>query len=144
MAGRFDHGTEMTVDGSAVGGLLDIPLPAASIEEIESTDMDSGGVREYLAGLEDPGTMEFQCRYIPGDVGQAALVTARGTGATVAVVINLPDPATGAPGAGEPTFSFNAIVIGDSRPELFWEGSTSMRSFTLRVSGAVTEGTQPA
>lgn len=134
--GIFAHGTTMTVDASAVGGLLDIPLPGAEIEEIEDTDMGSGGVREYLAGLQDPGTMEFTVRYIPGDVGQDALVAGASSGDALAIVVNLPG------GTGEPTFDFNAIVLGDSRPELFWEGSTAMRTFTLRISGLVNEDVQ--
>lgn len=133
----FAHGAGLTFNGSAVGGLLDIPLPENEAEEIEETDMDSAGWREWRAGLKDGGTIELLCRRIPGDAGQDALVTALG-GDAEAVVITAPG------GTGEPQWTFNAAVLKAGGGTLYWEGQVADFTATLRVSGEVTEGTQPA
>lgn len=132
----FAHGTTMTFGATAVGGLLDIPLPSDEAEEIEETDMASGGRREWRAGLIDGGTIELTIRYIQGDAGQDAMRAALG-GAAEEVVVTAPG------GAGAPTWTFDAAVLRFGGT-LFWEGSVVERNVALRVSGAVVEGVVPA
>lgn len=134
MSGFFGHGAGITFGGSAIGGLLDVPLPGQEAEEIEETDMDSGGFREFMAGLVDGGSLDLVVRMINGDVGQDAMVAAIG-GAAGAVVIQAPG------GTGELEWQFAALVLGYGGT-LFWEGATAERTFTLRVSGKVTETVQ--
>jgi len=47
-------------------GLKSIKEPSFMIDEVEDTDMDSGGVKEYLAGQGDWSTFQAVVKHRPG------------------------------------------------------------------------------
>jgi hypothetical protein len=50
-----------------------VPAPTYTAEDIDVTDQDSGGVKEYIAGLKEGSEVEFVMNDIPSDPGQKAL-----------------------------------------------------------------------
>lgn len=136
MAGFFAHGAGLTFNSVAVGGLLDVPVPSETRAEVETTDQDSNFRREFVPGLIDSGTMTFVMRMVKSDAGQAELRTNLGTQTPQAVVVTAPG------GTGEPQWSFNAYVQ-ELSGNLPWENTAAERTCVLRLTGGVTEGTQP-
>lgn len=143
MAGQkfWAHGATITFDSNDVGGVMNISGPSETAEEVDITDNDSSGVREFVKGMRDSGTLNLECHYIAGDVGQAALRTNYETASsqdnTKEVVITAP---SGASDSSEVlTLTFDAYVQ-DITNEFPQTGNESAkRTFVLRVSGGVTE-----
>lgn len=139
MAGqRFSaHGATITVDSVNVEGLVSITLPDETVGEAEITASDSGGSREFLAGLSDNGELGLEMRYIPGATGQANLRTLKAARTTVEIVITLPDSATDDSAVGTLTFDGYVNGIGGSLPVA--EDEAAMMTASIRVSGDITE-----
>lgn len=139
MAGQafLPHGTTVTFDGDDIGGLNSIGLPDESRGDVEVTDNDSGGSREYLPGLREPGTIALEGRIIPGDVGQDRLRTNKDTeDQPKEVVITLPASATD--DSTVVTYTFDAYVsaLGGDLPQD--SDDPGQFTATLKVTGAVT------
>lgn len=131
------HGTEVTVDSVKVEGLVAITLPDETVGEAEVTDSDSGGSREFIAGLSDNGELQLEMRYIPGAAGQANLRALKASRENVEIVITLPDAATDDSEVGTITFDGYVNGIGGSLPVAEDEAATMTAS--IRVSGEITE-----
>ncbi|KKN44569.1 hypothetical protein LCGC14_0691730 [marine sediment metagenome] len=105
------HGTTFSIGSKLVGGLISIGVPDRSRGEAETTDTDSAGDREWIAGLREGGGVELTFRHDPDDVGQLQLET--NFNASVAAskeecIITLPEVATAA--SGSRTYTFDGFV----------------------------------
>lgn len=109
MAEFFAHGTTITFGGTAIGGLETITLPDQSKDDIDVTNHDSAGDREYLPGLREGGVVALTGKLLAEDAGQDALRTNFDAGATTAtVVITL----AAAAAATAVTYTFTGYVNG--------------------------------
>lgn len=54
--------------------LLTVNRPNLSVDTIETTNHGSGGVREYIAGLADPGELSATILYTPGSATDTFLL----------------------------------------------------------------------
>lgn len=131
------HGTVVTVDSVQVTGLTSISIGGGSVGEAETTDSDSGGVREFVAGLSDSGQLTLELRHIPGDAGQANLRTLKTSRVVVEVVVTLPATATDA--TEDATLTFDAYVQTFDYELPTAEDQAASATCTLRISGAVSE-----
>ena len=70
-SGPNGEGTRLHLTNSSstltpVAGLLTVNRPVGSIDAVEITSHDSAGVREFMAGLLDPGELSGTMLYVPG------------------------------------------------------------------------------
>lgn len=139
MAGQkfWGHGTTITFDSVAIGGIESIEGPEESVDKVETTDTDSAGVEESVPGLTRPGAFTINCRRILGDAGQAALQAAKDAKTVGEVIITYPADATTDSLVG--TDTFDAWVTNVSRSTPVVANEPAMISFTLENTGAVTE-----
>jgi hypothetical protein len=63
------RGVEQTV-----GRIKKIPAPTYTAEDIDVTDQDSAGVKQFIAGLKEGSEVEFVMNDSPNDAGQQALI----------------------------------------------------------------------
>lgn len=131
------HGLTVSVDSVQVTGLVNVTVGGGSTGEAETTDSDSGGVREFVRGLSDSGQLSLEMRHIPGDSGQANLRTLKASGATVEIEITLPDSATDSSDVG--TLTFDGFVQNFDYDLPTAEDQAAMATSNIRISGDVTE-----
>lgn len=131
------HGTTVTVDSVTVEGIVNISLAGGDVGEAEITDTDSGGVREFLAGLSDSGEMTLELRHIPGATGQANLQTLKAARTTVEIVVTLPASATDDSTVGTLTFDGYVRTFDWELPTA--EDEAGSITSVIRATGAVTE-----
>jgi hypothetical protein len=131
------HGASVMVDSVDVEGLVNIEVGGGSTGEAETTDSDSGGVREFVAGLSDSGQLTLELRHIPGATGQANLRTLKTSREVVEVVVTLPPSATTDSLEGTLTFDAYVQTFDYSLPTA--EDAAAAATCTLRISGAVVE-----
>lgn len=139
MAGQkySPHGTTVTVDSVTVEGIVNISVSGGDIGEAETTDTDSGGVREYVAGLSDSGEMTLELRHIPGATGQTNLQSLKTARTTVEIVVTLPDAATDDSQVGTLTFDGYVRTFDWELPTA--EDEAGSVTCVIRATGAVTE-----
>jgi len=126
----------VTADSVQVEGLVSIGLPDETVGEAETTDSDSGGVREFVAGLADSGELQLEMRHIPGATGQDNLRTLKASRAVVEFIITLPASATDDSTVGTVTFDGYVNGLGGELPVA--EDAAAMFTASVRVSGALT------
>ncbi len=137
MSKFFAHGTALSIGGSAIGSLVSIDMPERTKGDIEITDAESAGDREYIPGLREGDSITFECRREDQDVGQIALRTNyEADGTTAAIVLTLPASATS--GATTITYSFTGYVnsLGGSLPQV--DDDAASLTASIKVTGAVT------
>jgi predicted secreted protein len=124
----FAHGTTFEIENVPVGGLTGISLPAESRDSLDSTDHDANGIRTFLPGLVDGGTVELEGHLIPGDAGQGDLRDNKNSGAPVECIITVPSTPSS-------IFTFDAFVtaVGGDAP---FDGLGTF-SASLKVTGPV-------
>lgn len=134
-------GATFTLGGVLVGRLTSISLPDRSRDEVDDTDMSSGGDMEFIPGLRDGGSVTLEGRLatgVAGDAGMDAIESnyaATGDAAIAEMVISLPDkPATGTAPAPT-TYTFDGFVTEINGDIPFDDQMTF--SVTVKVSGAV-------
>lgn len=139
MAGiRYNaHGTVVTVDAIAVEGITNITIGGGQAGESETTDSDDGGIRTFVRGLQDRGTMTLEMRHYPAEAGQANLRTLQASGAEVPIVVTLPASATD--DITTATLSFNAFVQTFDYNLSTAEDEAATVTSQLRVTGNITE-----
>src|SRR5260221_306131 len=106
MAKYLPHGTTVTFNGTAIGGLISVDVPTRTRGDAEITDSGASFNRTFLPGLRDGGSVNLSFRHDPSDAGQLALETnfnTDGSGAVKSVVITLPAP-------GTRTYTFNGTI----------------------------------
>lgn len=135
MPGPFlAHGATLTFDGTAIGFLTSLDGPEEEVEEVEVTNHDSGGRREFVFGLIDSGSISIEGRFAPENTGQALLRTslsARTIAETVLTLVS--DPVV--------TYTFDSFVQSLSIANPFDDASGF--TATLRITGDVVEAVVP-
>lgn len=137
MGKYLPHGTTVTFDASAIGGLISITIPNRTRGEAEITDSASGFNREYYPGLREGDTLQLTFRHNPGDAGQLKLESnflLDGSAAIKACVIALPA------GWGTPTRSyyFNGFVTQPPSGDLnLVDDAVAEQTAAIKVTGAI-------
>lgn len=135
MAGPFlAHGATLMWNSVLVGFLTSIDGPEEEVEEVEVTNHDSLGRREFVFGLIDSGSISIEGRFAPENAGQVALRTglaARTIATTVLTLVS--DPVV--------TYTFDSFVQTLSIANPFDDAS----GFTsaLRITGNVVQAVLP-
>lgn len=139
MAGQkySPHGAGVTVDSVDVEGLTNISVGDGGVGEAETTDSDSGGVREFVAGLSDPGELTLEMRHIPGATGQTNLRTLKSSRTVVEIVVTLPASATDDSTVGTITFDGYVRTFEYELPTA--EDAAGMVTCVIRKTGATVE-----
>ncbi len=136
MAKYLPHGTTVSVNSQAIGGLISVSIPDRTRGEAETTDSDSGFDREFIPALRDPGSVELTFRHDPEDAGQLELnenFDDDGDSAVVPVTITLPSEA-----GSNRVYSFDAFVTAPPQGDLgLVEDEAAEQTATLRVAGPV-------
>lgn len=137
-------GTTISKGGTLIGGLTEINGVDMSADTIDVTTLDStGGYRQFLAGFKDAGEVSISGFFAPGDAGQAAMITAFGSGASDTFIITFPESmgatwtftgivtkiTTGA--SIEDPVSFEATLKVSSQPNLGTTPSTGVSALTM-------------
>lgn len=135
MSKFWAHGTTVSIDGTDIGGRVNISLPSQTRGEVDISDGDSSGVSEFIPGILDNGSVELEMRYDPEDAGQQALESNMGTATNVEFIITLPATAAS---TSPVTLTFDGYcsALGGDLPQTGNEAGT--RTATIRVSGAIT------
>lgn len=135
MAKYLPHGTTLSFNGVAVGGLVSVSVPERGRGEAETTDSGASFNRVFLPGLRDGGSVNLSFRHDPADTGQLQLETnfnTDGSGALKTCVITLPAPASR-------TYTFTGFVTKPPTGDLgLVDDAPAEQSATIRVSGVVT------
>lgn len=147
MAGQkhIPHGLTVSFNSQDIGGLLDVTHPPRTRGSVDVTDNDSGGTKEFLAGLRESGEVSVEYHKIPGDAGQAALLASYnaniGSGnEEEAVVISLPGQATD--DVTVTTISFDAHVTSIQTSNSRQDSDESQKEVaTMRIKQGTTEAT---
>ena len=140
MARFWAHGTTVTIGSASIGGLNGIDHSGDTRGKVEITDSQSGGVREFLAGMLDTGTVQLVGRRMIGDEGQLALrANQRLSDAIVGIVIQLPlQAAADSPSASAgPSITFDAFVEQFDQSFPMVDETAAEFTATLKVSGEV-------
>src|SRR3546814_16308727 len=67
---KLHNGTALT----AIANVLAVKPPSPTVETIDVTDHDSAGtMRDFIAGLIDPGAGTVRAHYLPGSPGDGLL-----------------------------------------------------------------------
>lgn len=117
----------------AVAQVRDISGPGATLDTIEVTHRDSGGVKEYVGGLLDNGEVTFDIIYDPDDTthddGANGLQGLQIAKTVKQMRLTLPD-------ATPTTFTFNALVTKFEPKAPLNDAFTA--DVTLKVTGGLT------
>ena len=65
---------------ATVAEIKTVPAPQFTAEDIDVTNMDSGGVKEFIAGMKEGNEIEFIGNDVPSDTGQQLLEAAATAG----------------------------------------------------------------
>jgi len=135
MAKYLPHGTTVSFNAIAIGGLVSVTIPERGRGDAETTDSGASFNRTFLPGLRDGGSINLTFRHDPADAGQLALESnfnTDGSGALKTVVVTLPAP-------GTRTYTFTGFVTKPPVGDLaLVDDNVAMQSATIRVSGVVT------
>ncbi len=109
---------------TALGGL------GVNNDQIEVTNFDSAGSKEYIGGLADGTELTIECNFLPADVAQQALIGDVDSKTTRNIQITITD------GTTPKTYTF-------ATAPLKWEivpavDSQNKLNFTLKISGTIT------
>jgi hypothetical protein len=113
---------------TTVGRIKKVPAPQFTAEDIDVTDQDSGGVKQFISGLKEGNEIEFIMNDIPTDAGQIALDAAATAGETGTFIMTFP---TGR------TVTFQAAV---KTFDLIEDNKAAAISCKVKVSGTITRG----
>lgn len=116
-----------------VPNLLSVNNPNLAVDIVETTNHDSGGVREYIAGLADPGEISATMLYDPGSPIDDLLLEHLVSRDTRPFRISL----VGSDGSFQ-DFTGNIIVTGYEPDDAPVDGRREA-TFTGKVTGATTQ-----
>jgi len=120
-------GIQLSKDGTAIAEVTNLTGPSRSGETIDVSNHDSPDTfREFVAGMRDGGEISMEGNFIPGDEGQAALLTDYENGTLVEYVLTFPT-------AMGTTETFNALVTALDLTNPYDDKSAF--SATLKISG---------
>jgi hypothetical protein len=127
--------TTLAIASTLVGEITDIGQSGKANATDDSTNLESTA-EEFLATLLKPGNFKITMNRVPGDAGQAAMLSAFNTQATAAFTITLPK--TSSQSTTGDKYAFNALVeefndLGSVRPD-----KKITTEAALKVSGPIT------
>lgn len=138
MAKYLPHGTTVSLNAIAIGGLISVSIPDRTKGEAETTDSGAGFDRTFIAGLREGGSCNLSFRHDPTDTGQLQLETNYGLDGSTAVkscVITLPLSAK----SPARTYTFNAFVTAPPAGDLgLVDDDVAVQQATLKVAGPIT------
>lgn len=107
---RIGYGAKFSIDPAGgtsftdLGEVFNITPPSDSIDVIDATHMQSpNGTREFILGLNDPGTASFEMNFVPGSASDDLIQQVRAARAVVSCRITFPDTST---------WTFDGILTG--------------------------------
>ena len=107
---RIGYGAKFSIDPAGgtsftdLGEVFNITPPSDNIDVIDATHMQSpNGTREFILGLNDPGTASFEMNFVPGSASDDLIQQIRAARAVVACRITFPDTST---------WTFDGILTG--------------------------------
>jgi Lambda phage tail tube protein, TTP/Cadherin-like beta sandwich domain len=113
---------------ATVAEIKTVPAPQFTAEDIDVTNQDSGGVKEFIAGLKEGNEIEFIGNDVPSDTGQGLLDAAAAAGESGTFLLTFPSGRTITFTAAIKTFD----IVEDNGAGAF--------SCKVKVSGTVTRG----
>jgi predicted secreted protein len=135
-AAKIAYGSKLEVENAAGSGVFvqvaeikSVSKPNASVDEVEVTHMESPGrAKEFIAGLTDYGTIEFDLNFVPNSAADTFIEAWRASGETRSTRV-----------------TYGATAVKDTFPSFVqgYEGGASAPgeamtgTLTLRVAGAV-------
>ena len=133
--GHWAHGTIVLIDSNEIGGLTSVSFPTEEKERVEITAHDSNGVREYVAGLRDSGTVDLAMRIRATDAGQQALWRNYGdtNNTPVELIIRVP----GDPEVNESEFSLIMMGYVVSRGGSLPFDGPGEQTYSFQITGDV-------
>ena len=120
MAKHSSIGIELSVGGSKIAGLTDIPDMGASPEKLDVTTL-ADEYRQYINGVKDFGDLEFTFIYESGEGGNYAQLAALEGKGVQDCVVTFPDGAT---------FTFS----GDISVRILGVGVNAVITFAMSVA----------
>jgi hypothetical protein len=114
---------------STVGRIKKVPAPTYTAEDIDVTDQDSAGVKQFISGLKEGSEVEFIMNDSPNDAGQIALIADEGKSGTM-----------------EHTFPSGRSIsypITIKTVNIIEDGKAGALSVKGKVSGTITKATAP-
>ena len=137
------QGLDLNFNSTDVSGVRSVTLPSQTRGDVEYTDADSGGDRQFFPGMRDNGTVELEMIYLSDDAGQTAIRTnfqaALSSSSLVPVTITLPAGATS--DSTTTTITFDGYITdmgGNINPT---DDEVATFTFSIKASGGVTEAT---
>lgn len=124
----------------AISQLVTLKPPSETVETIEVTHQGSGGIKEYIAGLTEPGDISATMHYLAGSADDLLIREHRASKETRPFEIDVKTKDA----AGDPktvTVSGN-IIITTYEPDDSPVGAVRTATFTAKVSGGPTQGAQ--
>jgi predicted secreted protein len=134
MSGRAALGTtlEYTEPTALVGGLTKIGGVSMTADNQEVTSHDStGGFKEYIPTLLEPGECQIEGNMLPADAGQVAMLAHYQARTNEPFKITFPDGAGNTPGS---TWEFDASISAFAYGDAPVAGVLAFTA-TLRISG---------
>ena len=133
---KIAYGSTLQVETAAgtavyafIAEIKSVSKPSASVDEVEVTHMTSPGLaKEFIAGLTDYGTIDFDINWIPSNATDLFLEAWRSDGINRTVKITYPGGAVDSFLAFLKSYGASASSPGDALAG----------KLTLRVAGAVT------
>jgi len=141
MGGKHGFGAKFFLhDGATPGVLVEIAdiigvvPPSPTVETIDTTTHGSvGGVREFIAGLIDPGEGTVRVNWVPGSASDVLLAAAILSREVRAFKINVP-----ASGTATRDFTGNCVVTGYEKDDVVIDDKMTA-VLTIKASGLITE-----
>jgi predicted secreted protein len=116
---------------ATVAEIKTVPAPQFTAEDIDVTNQDSEGVKEFIAGMKEGNEIEFIGNDVPSDTGQQLLLAAADAGESGTFTLAFPSGRSITFTAAIKTFD----IIEDNGAGAF--------SCKVKVSGKPTRGTSP-
>jgi len=134
--------TNAAGDKVKVEGLQSITPPIYTVETLESTDQDSGAVKEYIAGLIDPGELSGVIKYLAGS--PTDLLFLEHMASRKKRVFELDIYTEDANGASQIVPVAGEIIMTNYAPDNSPVGGIRVANFTAKVSALPTQGAAAA
>lgn len=134
MAIAIGYGTTFTWDGDPVGELTRIGPVNITISKQDSTNLaPANAFKTMLPGLLDPGDVELEGWFMPGDTGQAGMLADMLSRTVKAFIITFPTSISSS------TWTGNAYVTAFSAGDVTSEGIINWTA-TISITGKPTLG----
>jgi len=121
-------GAQLKLSGTLIAEVLRCGPIGSTNPEVDVTNLDSTA-KEYIAGLADGNTVDFDVNWLVGNTEQTSLRTSQASGATVSLaMVWQTSPNT--------TATFSLVLLGFEMGETTPEGQV-MASISGRITGAI-------